>query len=70
MDEFHTGFIGSPVAHSRYIAAHADALFLDTRERLLACNMPIGFQTLLVCVTIGLQAAKFHADFWALPHGS
>ena len=36
------------MAHSRHIEAHADALFLDIRERRLACSMPIGIHTRLV----------------------
>ena len=38
MDDMHTRISGSLVAHSRYLAAHVDALCLDTLERFLACT--------------------------------
>ena len=68
MDEFHTRLIGSPVAHSRYVAAFFDALSSDTRERLLACSMPIGSHTWLEC-NLAVQATKHHANLAVrLPH--
>ena len=63
MDELHTRLNGSLVAHSRYLAVHADALCLDTLERLLACTMPIGTHTPVAFATKG------HANLpVTLPH--
>ena len=63
MDDFHTRLSGSLVAHSRYIAAHADALVSHILERLLACFMPIGIHTAVAFAT------KLHANLAVrLPH--
>ena len=57
MDGIHTRISGSLVAHSRYLAAHVDALCLDTLERFLACTMPIGIQS-----TVSSKAVAFATE--------
>ena len=56
MDDFHTNLNRSLVAYNRYLAAHADALFSETLERLLACTIPLGIQTPVAFAT------KLHAN--------
>ena len=63
MDDIHTRLNGSIVAHSRFIAVHADAICSDTLGRLLAGIMQIGLFTRVAFAT------NLHANLAArLPH--
>ena len=57
MDDFHTSLNRSLVAYNRDLAAHADAPFSETLDRLLACTMPLGMHRTPVTF-----ATKLHAN--------